>query len=178
MAAVLVGVAALVVVFSGEDKRAPADNWITVRDSTGRLTLRVPPTWKKQPAEGWSPAEVQLTDQGTAPALRATPELAKFREVGQPVPGVFVGLSSDVAPGKLPPPGLQRPGCTPQPEKSQQAAGLNGNVVALSCPNGITYQEVGLYDPGKRFAVWVEIKQAGGPDLAAKILGSLRVRPQ
>jgi serine/threonine protein kinase len=150
------------------------DGLVTVTDVTGRLSLRVPPTWRLQTRHTTWP--VTVADRAKAPALRATPDYDRFVEDDDPTPGVFAGLTHDLN-VTLPPRtlGRHRLKCTESPAQPYRHGTLSGRITRWRC-GSITIDEVGLKDAGGRFAMWVRIKQAGPPDLTRKILDSIQTK--
>jgi serine/threonine protein kinase len=170
-------------VFSGDKgKRAepkPDPNFVTVSDASGRLTVTVPKAWPKQPQPTWEPSEVALADAQPRPVLRATPDFAGFRTTAGRTPGVFIGMTADVTPGKLPPPSAaQHPRCTKEQPENYTRGTLKGTVTRFTgCATGVpSITEIGLTDIGGRFGVWIRIKQTGGTDLTGRILESLQIK--
>jgi hypothetical protein len=153
----------------------PKEGLVTVTDTTGRLSLRVPPSWRLQTLHNRWP--VPVSDGATAPALRATPDYDQFVQDGVAVPGVFAGLTHDLRVA-LPPItlGSHRARCTPGPERPYQHGSLHGRITPWTCGGSITINEVGLRDSGNRFAMWVRVKQTGPPDLTLRILDSIRTK--
>jgi hypothetical protein len=153
----------------------PEDGLVTVTDTTGRLSLRVPPAWKLQTQHNRWP--VRVSDGATAPALRATPDYAQFVRADVAVPGVFAGLTHDLE-VFLPPPtlGSHRGKCTPGTSRPYQHGSLSGEITPWQCAGSITINEVGLRDSGGKFAMWVRVKLTGPPDLTQRILDSIRTK--
>ncbi|MCO5968667.1 protein kinase [Actinoallomurus sp. WRP6H-15] len=152
----------------------PGDGLVTVTDVTGRLSIRVPPTWKLQTQHTTWP--VSVADRPNAPALRATPDYAQFVKDDVPTPGVFAGLTRD--PNVTVPPralGSHRAKCTPGAVQQYRHGTLVGQIYPWRCGT-ITINEVGLKDTKGRYTMWVRVKLAGPPDLTRKILDSIQVR--
>jgi serine/threonine protein kinase len=164
----------------GKKTQSPA-GFSTVSESKGRLSVTVPTQWAKQQEETWSPSSVGLTrDAQRQPVLRATPNLAQFRALKQATPGVFVGMTRDLTPGRLPPPSVSRhPGCTQEKAKPYQRGTLKGTITRwVRCDNGpISFSEIGLTDTGGKFGLWIRIKQIDNNDLTNQILDSLKAKP-
>jgi serine/threonine protein kinase len=158
---------------SSSDK--PGDGLVGVTDTTGRLSLRVPPTWTLQTQHARWP--VQVSDGATAPALRATPDYDKFVRDDVAVPGVFAGLTHDMS-VQLPPLtiGNHRAKCTRGTSQPYSHGSLSGQITPWTCGGSITISEVGLRDSGGRFAMWVRVKLTGPPDLTRRILDSIRTK--
>ncbi len=159
----------------GSPSKKPSDGWVTVTDVTGRLSVRVPPTWTLRRDHTTWP--IPVTDRATAPALRATPDYDRFVRDDVPTPGLFAGLTHDMN-ATLPPPGLgrHRATCTEGPSEPYRHGTLSGRIAPWHCPGSITISEVGLRDSGGRFAMWVRVKLVGGPDVTKKILDSIRTK--
>jgi serine/threonine protein kinase len=161
----------------GESARPPA-GFSTVSEATGRLRVTVPTGWAKQREETWSPASVGLAgDPQQRPVLRATPSLAQFQRLRAATPGVFVGMTTDLTPGRLPPPDFaDHPGCTRQQTQPYRRGTLNGTITRwVRCDGGpISFSEIGLADTGRSFGLWIRVKQIGNTDLTRQILDSLQ----
>jgi hypothetical protein len=155
-------------------KTTPRDGFVTVTDTTGRLSLRVPPGWTLQRQHSRWP--VPVSDIATAPALRATPDYAQFVKDRVAVPGVFAGLTHDLN-VTLPPPslGTHRASCVEGTPRAYRHGTLSGRITPWTC-GSITVNEVGLRDSSGKFAMWVRVKLTGPPDLTAKILDSIRTK--
>ncbi|WP_141961576.1 serine/threonine-protein kinase [Actinoallomurus bryophytorum] len=148
------------------------EDLVNVTDTTGRLSLKVPPSWKLQKEHNRWP--VSVSDGATAPALRATPDYDQFVRDDVAVPGVFAGLTRDLQ-FQLPPVGLGNHSarCARGPERAYRHGSLRGRITPWKCGGSITVNEVGLRDSANRFAMWVRIKQTGPPDLTERILNSI-----
>jgi hypothetical protein len=156
---------------SSSDKAG--DGLVGVTDTTGRLSLRVPPAWKLQTQHNKWP--VPVSDAATAPALRATPDYAQFVRDDVAVPGVFAGLTHDQA-VRLPPATLgdHQAKCTRGTDRPYRHGSLSGQITPWTC-GSITINEVGLRDSAG-FAMWVRVKLTGAPDLTQRILDSIRTK--
>jgi hypothetical protein len=152
----------------------------TVRESKGHLNVTVPTGWAKQQEETWVPSSVGLTrDARPEPVLRATPDLVQFRTLKAATPGVFVGMTRDLTPGRLPPPGVsQHPNCTRQAPQAYQRGTLKGTITRwVRCDGGpISFSEIGLTDTSGTFGLWIRVKQIDNNDLTRQILDSLQAR--
>jgi serine/threonine protein kinase len=159
---------------SSKSHGKPGDGLVTVTDVTGRLSIRVPSTWKLQTEHTTWP--IGVTDRANAPALRATPDYAQFVKDDVPTPGVFAGLTHDLN-ATLPPPGLgrHRLKCTPGTAQPYHHGTLSGQINPWRCGT-ITINEVGLKDASGKYAMWVRVKLAGPPDLTKKILDSIQTK--
>ncbi|MFL6053406.1 MAG: protein kinase domain-containing protein [Actinoallomurus sp.] len=160
---------------SSSSHQKPGDGLVTVTDVTGRLSIRVPPTWKLQTQHTTWP--VAVSDRAQAPALRATPDYAQFVKDDVATPGVFAGLTRDLN-VTLPPPtlGRHRAKCKPSPGRPYRHGTLVGQITPWQC-GPIVIDEVGLKDTGGKFGMWVRVKLTGPPlDLTKKILDSIRTK--
>jgi hypothetical protein len=175
----VVGGRLLGVVFSGDDEKQqtkPDPNFTTVSDASGKLTVTVPKAWPKQPQATWLPTEVALADARQRPVLRATPSFTDFRNTAGKTPGVFIGLTTDVAAGKLPPANAsQHPQCTKSGPEEYSQGTLKGTITRYTkCTTGTpSISEIGLTDTGGKFGLWIRIKQVDGKDLTDQILKSV-----
>jgi serine/threonine protein kinase len=168
----------------GDDAKAkktePPAGFSTVRESKGNLSVTVPTTWTKQQEETWVPASVGLArDARPEPVLRATPDVAQFRTLKAATPGVFVGMTRDLTPRRLPPPAVsQHPNCTRQAPQPYQRGTLKGTTIRwVRCDGGpISFSEIGLTDANGTFGLWIRVKQIDNNDLTKQILDSLQVR--
>lgn len=162
------------------ERSGPPAGFSTVREATGRLSVTVPTGWAKQQEETWVPSSVGLTrDARREPVLRATPDLTQFRTLKAATPGVFVGMTRDLTPGRLPPPDVSRhPNCTRQQPQAYQRGTLKGTITRwVRCDGGpISFSEIGLTDTTGSFGLWIRVKQIDNNDLTRQILDSLQVR--
>jgi hypothetical protein len=161
-------------------KTQPPAGFSTVSEAQGHISVTVPTGWAKQPQQTWVPSSVGLTrDTRPEPVLRATPDLTRFRTLKAATPGVFVGMTRDLTPGRLPPPAVsQHQGCTKVPPQAYQRGTLNGTITRwVRCDGGpISFSEIGLRDTGGTFGLWIRVKQIDNNDLTTRILDSLQVR--
>jgi serine/threonine protein kinase len=160
---------------SSDANPGPGDGLVAVTDTTGRLTLRVPPAWKLQTGHNTWP--VPVSDAATAPAMRATPDYDRFVRDDVAVPGVFAGLTHDMT-VSLPPAGFgsHRAHCGPGAARPYRHGTLSGEITRWTCGGSITIDEVRLRDSGGRFQMWVRVKLTGPPDLTQKILDSIQTK--
>ncbi|GLZ12083.1 hypothetical protein Acsp04_23180 [Actinomadura sp. NBRC 104425] len=172
-------------VLSGDEEKQPAkprvpQDFTQVADPSGKIRAAVPKAWpldRQEPT--WVPTTVGLNDAQPRPVLRATPNVTQFKGDG-PAPGVFIGLTKDVAQGKLPPPGVTRHrACTPagtehytSPDKA-----LTGTITRFTgCQAGTpSVTEVGLRDSRGTFGVWIRIKENDNRNLTKTILDNLKL---
>ncbi|MEU9016593.1 serine/threonine-protein kinase [Actinomadura sp. NPDC048394] len=163
-----------------KDKTAkvPKD-FVAVADASGKIKTAVPKTWPKQQEQTWVPTTVHLTDAGPRPVLRATPNLQQFLGNGTG-PGVFIGLTTDVQPGHLPPPTASvHPQCTkgaPENYTSPDGA-LTGTITRFTaCKSGTpSVTEVGLKDKAGKFGLWIRVKETDNRNATKDILDNLKV---
>lgn len=187
----LLGVALLVgltlgTVLSGEDEQEPPaeprlpQDFTQVADPSGKIRAAVPKAWPVDRQEStWQPTTVALNDAQPRPVLRATPNVTQFKGDG-PAPGVFIGLTKDVAQGKLPPPGVTgHRTCTPAGTENYTSPdkALTGTITRFTgCRAGTpSVTEVGLRDSRGTFGVWIRIKENDNRDLTKTILDSLKL---
>jgi serine/threonine protein kinase len=163
-----------------QDKAAkmPKD-FVVVSDPSGKIKAAVPKTWPKQQEQTWVPTTVHLSDPGPRPVLRATPNLQQFLGNGAG-PGVFIGVTTDVQPGHLPPPTASvHPQCTKgAPENYTSPDGtLTGTITRFSaCKSGTpTVTEVGLKDKAGKFGLWIRVKETDNRNATKDILDNLKI---
>jgi hypothetical protein len=148
-------------------------------DVSGKIKTAVPKGWQRGRESTWVPSSVALNDARTRPILRATPSVAGFLGDGRS-PGVFIGLTSDVTNGKLPPPGAgKHPQCTKanpenytSPDKS-----LTGTITRYTkCQVGTpTVVEIGLRHSSGKFGAWIRVKEINNRNAADVILANLKL---
>ncbi|SNR95660.1 serine/threonine-protein kinase [Actinomadura mexicana] len=187
----VIGGLALGMMFSGDDgkdggkdgkDRTPAvpKDFVAVAGGAGKIKAAVPKAWPKQDQEQtWTPSTVGLTDGQPRPVLRATPDKAAFLGNGKG-PGVFVGVTTDLRPGRLPPPSAAvHSQCTKAaPENYTTPDGaLTGTITRFTaCKTGTpSVTEVGLKDKAGRFGLWIRVKETDGRDATKDILDNLKV---
>ncbi len=185
----VVGGLALGTLFSGDgggkkegkkkSSALPAD-FAEVADASGKIKAAVPKAWPKQqePAT-WSPTTVRLSDAQARPVLRATPNKAAFLGDGAG-PGVFIGLTTDVQDGKLPPPSAAvHPRCTKSAPENYTTPdkALSGTITRYTgCTSGTpSVTEVGLKDASGKFGLWIRVKETDGRAATKDILDHLKV---
>lgn len=162
----------------GKTPAVPAD-FVEVGDTSGKIKTAVPKAWPKQQEATWLPSTVQLGDTQARPVLRATPNKAAFLGNGAG-PGVFIGLTTDVTPGKLPPPSVSaHPQCTrgaPENYTSPDKA-LTGTITRYTaCKTGTaSVTEVGLKDKNGKFGVWIRVKETDNRNATKDILDHLKI---
>jgi hypothetical protein len=111
--------------------------------------------------------------------LRATPSVQGFLGDGKS-PGVFIGLTTDAAAGKLPPPSATRhASCTkgnPENYTSPDKA-LTGTITRYTgCRTGTpTVVEVGLRDKSGAFGAWIRVKETDNRNATKDILDNLKL---
>ncbi|MGI8334494.1 protein kinase domain-containing protein [Actinomadura scrupuli] len=148
-------------------------------DPTRTIRVSVPKTWRRSPQTTWNPAASGITDRAGRPALWASTDPARFRRPEHDNPGIFIGLTrSTVVPRHS---AADHTGsCTRGTERRERLHSLNVVIVPwTSCTRGTkTITEIGLTDPGGRYAAWIRLKQtAGRPDLTDRILAGVRLTP-
>ncbi|MFD0540228.1 serine/threonine-protein kinase [Actinomadura luteofluorescens] len=190
LAVAVVGGLTLGMMFSGDDgkggkdgkdkKAAVPKDFVAVADASGKIKVAVPKAWPKQEQQQtWTPSTVGLTDGQPRPVLRATPDKAAFLGNGK-APGVFVGVTTDLRAGQLPPPGAAvHPQCTKAaPENYTTPDGaLSGTITRFTaCKNGTpSVTEVGLKDKSGKFGLWIRVKETDARDATKDILDNLKV---
>jgi hypothetical protein len=150
---------------------------VTVGDGSGRLSITVPRAWAGEVrGAGWSPRSVGLADEHGA-ALAVAPELDRWAATDDDTPGVFVGETTDLRGGELPPKAITHPGCSEAGKQPYEQGRLRGIISRwVGCGEArMSLSEVGLYDRDQRFALYVQIKQPAGIDRTVEILDSLQV---
>lgn len=186
----VIGGLALGMMFSGDDKDGGKDgkdkkpavpkDFVAVADGSGKIKTAVPKAWPKQEqAQTWTPSTVGLTDGQPRPVLRATPDKAAFLGNGKG-PGVFVGVTTDLRAGQLPPPSAAvHSQCTKAaPENYTTPDGaLTGTITRFTaCKTGTpSVTEVGLKDKSGKFGLWIRVKETDGRDATKDILDNLKV---
>ncbi|HEX2312398.1 MAG TPA: hypothetical protein VHJ17_01605 [Thermomonospora sp.] len=168
----------------GPTPEVPKD-FTTVSDASGKIRASVPKAWPRLAAPAtWQPATVGLAgDAQSRPVLRATPgTFQQFLDSAARTPGVFIGLTTDVGQGKLPPARVSsHDQCTKgQPESyTSPDKALTGTITRYTgCRTGTpTITEVGLTDRSGRFGAWIRVKETDGRRLTNAILDSLRLSP-
>ncbi|MEV4672213.1 serine/threonine-protein kinase [Actinomadura sp. NPDC049382] len=188
LAVALVGGLTLGLLFSGGDgggdkdkKKTPAvpKDFVAVSDAAGKIKTAVPKAWPKGQEQTWSPSTVQLNDPQARPVLRATPDKAAFLGNGKG-PGVFIGVTTDLRPGQLPPPSAAaHPQCTKAaPENYTTPDGaLSGTITRFTaCKVGTpSVTEIGLKDKAGKFGLWIRVKETDDREATKDILDHLKV---
>ncbi|MFI0454022.1 serine/threonine protein kinase [Actinomadura sp. 6N118] len=155
-------------------------DFVQIADPSGKIRLAAPNAWPLQSAERtWSTSVAALNDSKARPVLRATPSAAAFKGDGTS-PGVFVGLTTDTAAGKLPPPRLIRhTQCTKGAQENYVSPdkALSGTITRFTaCKVGTpSVTEIGLRDKSGTFGAWVRIKETDNRNLAKTILDNLKL---
>ncbi|MBA9003337.1 serine/threonine-protein kinase [Thermomonospora cellulosilytica] len=159
----------------------PAD-FTAVADPSGKIRASVPRAWARLPQPTtWQPSTVGLADAQARPVLRATPgTFQQFLDSAAKTPGVFIGLTTDVAQGKLPPPTFsEHEQCTKGRPENYTAPdrSLSGTVTRYTaCRTGTpSITEVGLVDRNRRFGLWIRVKEVDGRKVTDDILRTLKV---
>ncbi|WP_407642173.1 serine/threonine-protein kinase [Actinomadura formosensis] len=162
----------------GKTPSVPKD-FVAVSDGAGKIKTAVPKAWPKQQEQTWTPSTVQLSDGQPRPVLRATPDKAAFLGTGKG-PGVFIGVTTDVRSGQLPPPSVAaHPQCTKAaPENYTTPDGaLSGTITRFTaCKTGTpSVTEVGLTDKSGKFGLWIRVKETDDREATKDILDQLKV---
>ncbi|GAA3968095.1 hypothetical protein GCM10023085_58150 [Actinomadura viridis] len=184
LAFALVGGLAIGVLLSGGEDPPPKGDtvpkdFVQVADAGGKIKAAVPKAWPKGQEPTWDPSTVRLGDGRARPVLRATPNVEDFKGSGAS-PGVFIGLTTDVANGKLPPPSAAvHPQCTKgKPENyTSPDKSLTGTITRYTaCKTGTpSVVEVGLRHKSGTFGAWVRVKETDGRNATKDILDSLKL---
>ncbi|MDX3098206.1 serine/threonine-protein kinase [Streptomyces sp. ME19-03-3] len=166
---------------SGEPPTAaPTVAPTVVSDATDRIRVRVPPGWGRELVRGgWSPGALGLPD-AHEPALLVAADAGNWQDLGSGVDGVFVGLSErgDLT-ARLD--AVRHGGCHYRGSRDYRAGASpqwRGRVRHWTgCgAEGGSIDEVSLTRAGAaQPQVYVQIRQAGGPDLTDDVLGGLRI---
>ncbi|TDC46841.1 serine/threonine protein kinase [Actinomadura sp. KC345] len=181
----LIGGLTLGLLFSGDDEgkeektpQVPKD-FAAVSDNAGKIKTAVPKAWPKDPEQTWTPSAVNLNDGQPRPVLRATPDKAAFLGDGEG-PGVFIGVTTDVRQGQLPPPtAAVHSQCTkaaPENYTTPDKA-LSGTITRFTnCKSGTpSVTEVGLKDRSGKFGLWIRVKETDNRNATKDILDNLKV---
>ncbi|CNE03765.1 protein kinase [Mycobacterium tuberculosis] len=186
LAVAVVGGLALGVLFSGgdgkDDKKKEAaipKDFVAASDAAGKIKTAVPKAWPLDKEQTWTPSTVRLNDDQPRPVLRATPDKAAFLGNGKG-PGVFIGVTTDVRPGQLPPPSASNhPQCTKAaPENYTTPDGnLSGTITRFTaCKTGTpSVTEIGLKDKSGKFGLWIRVKETDDRNATKDILDHLKV---
>ncbi|WP_279436312.1 serine/threonine-protein kinase [Actinomadura sp. 7K534] len=181
----LIGGLVLGMLFSGDEGEKKdggpelPEDFAAVSDDAGKIKTAVPKAWPRQPEQTWEPNTVRLEDAQPRPVLRATPDKAAFLGDGQG-PGVFIGVTTDVRAGQLPPPSAAvHPQCTKaEPENyTTPDKALSGTITRFTgCKSGTpSVTEVGLTDKGGKFGLWIRVKETDNRNATTDILDNLKV---
>ncbi|MEV6632171.1 serine/threonine-protein kinase [Actinoplanes sp. NPDC051470] len=145
---------------------ATADpSWVRVTDTTGNVSIAVPPEWAGQAqTEGWNPDDVGLR-AGRHPGLAVAADLTTWRTEYGGGPGVFAGTADTLTGARLP----QHPRCARQPDRPITTASATGTVTRWTGCAGtsISYSEVRL---GRAY---IQIKQTGPDDHTDELIRGL-----
>ncbi|TDC80370.1 serine/threonine protein kinase [Actinomadura sp. 7K507] len=165
----------------GKEDKAPEvpKDFVAASDNAGKIKTAVPKAWPKDTEQTWTPSTVQLDDGQPRPVLRATPDKAAFLGDGKG-PGVFIGVTTDVRQGQLPPPSAAvHSQCTkaaPENYTTPDKA-LSGTITRFTdCKNGTpSVTEVGLKDKSGKFGLWIRVKETDNRNATKDILDNLKV---
>ncbi|MFI6514657.1 protein kinase [Spirillospora sp. NPDC050679] len=170
----------------GDDEKGPAKpslpaDFARISDASGKIQAAAPKAWPKAQGENtWSPAAQGLPgDAQQRPVLRAAPDVAQFKSNGKG-PGVFIGLTTDLKNGPLPPANIAgHPRCTKgTPENYTSPDGnLSGTITRFTaCKAGTpTVTEVGLKDRTGKYGVWIRVKETDDRNVVKDILNNLKL---
>jgi hypothetical protein len=164
----------------GKGGKVP-NGFVQISDASAKISVAAPKVWPKVPAPTtWSPSDVNLADKQTRPVLRATPNFEQFRNSAAKIPGVFIGLTTDVAAGKLPPASAAAHAqCTKAaPENYKSPDGnLSGTITRFTaCKTGTpSITEVGLVDKTNKFGAWIRVKEVDDLKVTNQILDTLKL---
>ncbi|HXA57787.1 MAG TPA: protein kinase [Streptosporangiaceae bacterium] len=168
----------------GKPKTSPKptvpSNFATVTNATGNITASVPKDWKAGTESTWAPSTVGLTGTGTEPVLRAAPDITLFRSTAAKTPGVFIGETTDLTAGAVPPASVsQHAHCTAGKPVPKTVGSFTGTVTTYTaCTIGVpTISEIGLVDQTHKIALWIRIKQIDpAHDLTDQILNTIVIK--
>ncbi|GGV20697.1 hypothetical protein GCM10010182_48450 [Actinomadura cremea] len=162
----------------GEKKAVPAD-FAELSNNGGKIKVAVPKAWPLQQEQTWSPSVVGLNDPQERPVLRATTSVEGFQGNGA-VPGVFIGVTTDMRDGQLPPPSAARhsqcqaggPENYTSPDES-----FTGTITRFTgCTTGTSsVTEVGLRHRSGKFGLWIRVKETDDRKATTDILDHLQV---
>ncbi|MGW3206945.1 serine/threonine-protein kinase [Streptomyces sp. NPDC001135] len=150
---------------------------IRLTDSTGRVVVRVPAGWSRELRDsGWDPSALGL-GKGHEPGLVVADDLSRWPDLGQPVDGVFVGMSEhgDVS-AKVK--ALAHSGCHYSGSRTFADGDWHGLVRAWSgCPDGgsVTESALAPADGAAQPQVYVQVRERGATDATDGVLRSLSV---
>ena len=163
-----IAVSGLAIVGGSAAAQATPGGWVRVTDSTGALSLAVPPEWAGQIRDsGWNPAIVALPG-GAEPGLAVAGDLTAWAEPDGGGPGVFAGTAVALTDPVFP----RHDECTRHPGRRLVLGGLTGRVeIWTDCAGtSVSYREVTLGG-----LVYLQIKQVDQADRTEEVLGTLRV---
>ncbi|WP_158079277.1 hypothetical protein [Actinomadura sp. CNU-125] len=163
----------------GGEKNAIPKDFVQITNNGGKIKAAVPKAWPQQPEQAWSPSVVGLNDPQQRPVLRATEDVDGFQGNGT-VPGVFIGVTTDMRQGQLPPPTAARhaqcqksgPESYTSPDKT-----LTGTITRFTgCTSGTSsVTEVGLAHTSGKFGLWIRVKETDDRKATTDILDHLQV---
>ncbi|RSN51851.1 serine/threonine-protein kinase [Actinomadura sp. WAC 06369] len=163
----------------GEKKNAIPKDFVQLSNNGGKIKVAVPKAWPLQQEQTWAPSIVGLNDPQERPVLRATTSVDGFQGNGA-VPGVFIGVTTDMREGRLPPPTAARhPQCKqagPENYTSPDKA-LTGTITRFTgCASGTaSVTEVGLRHESGKFGLWIRVKETDDRKATTDILDHLQV---
>ncbi len=158
-----------------DQRRASA---VTVRDTTGALTVEVPAEWSGQLQDsGWALDRFGLPGRRAA-ALAVAPDIERWRDARSGEPGVFVGVVPGVSPSTVLAT-APHPSCGSAVDRQVRSGELTGSARRFtSCTGaGVAWDEVALSPPGGAYTVYLQVKvpDPGELDRTDVILASLSV---
>ncbi|MBE1533512.1 serine/threonine-protein kinase [Actinomadura algeriensis] len=163
----------------GDEKKAIPKDFVQITNNGGKIKAAVPKAWPQQPEQTWSPSVVGLNDPQERPVLRATTSVDGFQGNGA-VPGVFIGVTTDMRQGQLPPPTAARhaqcqksgPENYTSPDKT-----FTGTITRFTgCTSGTSsVSEVGLRHKSGKFGLWIRVKETDDRKATTDILDHLQV---
>lgn len=163
----------------GGEKNAIPKDFVQISNNGGKIKVAVPKAWPLQQEQSWAPSVVGLNDPQERPVLRATTSVDGFQGDGA-VPGVFIGVTTDLRQGQLPPPTAARhPQCRqagPENYTSPDKAFAGTITRFTGCTSGTaSVTEVGLRHQSGKFGLWIRVKETDGRKATTDILDNLQV---
>jgi hypothetical protein len=179
LAAVLV-IALAAVGFGGTLFWHSQTSWVTVKDAQGVVSIQVPRSWHRDVVNGgWNPQTLGLSGRPAAAVLVATADVTGWDDLNADVDGVFAGLTTDPSlAAKVA--AIPHPGCTRGASHTSTGSVWKEQIQHWGhCQHdSSTLAEISLTPTGSHAgttAVYVQIRQQGGPDRSDQVLKSLRL---
>jgi hypothetical protein len=157
----LVAIAGLVLLGGALPANGTPAGWVRVADASGAISVAVPSGWAGQArVSGWDPGILGLPAGSRSGGLAVAADLTSWSQEYAGGPGVFAGTADGLDRATLP--------VHQRCERSERAI-PGGRVVrwANCAGTSISYSEVLVGD------VYLQAKQAGGPDLTDEIVHTL-----